>query len=223
MILTAVAADRARAARRLTPLLPYHLTFSHPTGRPAGGRGSGVGEGLCPIRSGEASTAAAAAGPTGGSALAVPDAAAPRLRLAMSCCRWATAHSAPAAAFSFSAASISCSASAFNRPACEWLRRTARWTSSSHREASWRAPRPVQAGGGGVARRLARFLAGAAPGRPCLRRHAHAARLAWISPCPTSASAICTALRAAPLRRLSDTHQKARPLGTVGSRRRRET
>ena len=51
----------------------------------------------------------------------------------------------------------------------------------------------------------------------------HAARLAWISPCSTSASAICTALRAAPLRRLSDTHQKARPFGTVGSRRRRET
>ena len=50
-----------------------------------------------------------------------------------------------------------------------------------------------------------------------------AARLAWISPRSTSASAICTAFRAAPLRRLSETHQKARPFGTVGSRRRRET
>ena len=31
------------------------------------------------------------------------------------------------------------------------------------------------------------------------------------------ASAICTAFSAAPLRRLSETHQKASPLGTVGS------
>ena len=56
-----------------------------------------------------------------------------------------------------------------------------------------------------------------------VRRPVHAARLAWISPCSTSASAICTAFSAAPLRRLSETHQKARPFGTVGSRRRRET
>lgn len=35
-------------------------------------------------------------------------------------------------------------------------------------------------------------------------------------------SAICTAFKAAPLRRLSDTHQKLRPLSTVGSSRMRE-
>ena len=36
------------------------------------------------------------------------------------------------------------------------------------------------------------------------------------------ASAICTALSAAPLRRLSDTHQKAMPFSTVASSRMRE-
>ena len=44
----------------------------------------------------------------------------------------------------------------------------------------------------------------------------------WISPRLTSTSAICTALSAAPLRRLSDTHQSTRPLSTVGSSRMRE-
>ena len=38
-----------------------------------------------------------------------------------------------------------------------------------------------------------------------------------------SASAICTALSAAPLRILSATTQKLRPFGTLGSRRKRET
>ena len=41
--------------------------------------------------------------------------------------------------------------------------------------------------------------------------------------CATRISAICTAFRAAPLRRLSDTHQKARPFGTVWSMRMRLT
>lgn len=58
----------------------------------------------------------------------------------------------------------------------------------------------------------------------------------WRSPWPYSAairlpsrpwaimvSAICTAFSAAPLRRLSETHQKARPWGTVGSLRMRLT
>ena len=39
----------------------------------------------------------------------------------------------------------------------------------------------------------------------------------------TRTSAICTAFKAAPLRRLSDTHQKARPCGTVWSMRMRLT
>ncbi len=41
--------------------------------------------------------------------------------------------------------------------------------------------------------------------------------------CATSDSAICTAFNAAPLRKLSETHQKPRPFGTVGSRRMRLT
>src|SRR5918995_1366825 len=56
----------------------------------------------------------------------------------------------------------------------------------------------------------------ARPDRPWRAAPIHqAARLAWISPRSTSASAICTAFKAAPLRRLSETHQKARPFGTV--------
>lgn len=39
----------------------------------------------------------------------------------------------------------------------------------------------------------------------------------------TTVSAICTAFSAAPLRRLSDTHQNAMPFSTVGSRRMRLT
>ena len=46
---------------------------------------------------------------------------------------------------------------------------------------------------------------------------------AWISLRLISASAIWIALSAAPLRRLSDTHQSARPLSTVGSLRTRLT
>ena len=86
---------------------------------------------------------------------------------------------------------------------------------------------------GGAGRRSGAFaptltadagMQGAVVPRPAGRpRAGQAARLASISPCSTSASAICTAFSAAPLRRLSETHQKARPCGTVGSRRRRET
>src|SRR3712207_2017726 len=65
-----------------------------------------------------------------------------------------------------------------------------------------RGDRSGRTGAGGW---LAGWLAPRPIGRP------QAARLAWISPCSTSASAICTAFSAAPLRRLSDTHQKARP------------
>ena len=43
------------------------------------------------------------------------------------------------------------------------------------------------------------------------------------NPCAIIASAICTAFSAAPLRRLSDTHQNASPFSTVGSLRRRLT
>ena len=42
-------------------------------------------------------------------------------------------------------------------------------------------------------------------------------------PCAISVSAICTAFSAAPLRRLSDTHQNDSPCGTVGSLRMRLT
>ena len=48
-----------------------------------------------------------------------------------------------------------------------------------------------------------------------------ALRFAWISLRLISTSAICTALSAAPLRRLSDTTQISRPLSTVGSVRMR--
>ena len=41
----------------------------------------------------------------------------------------------------------------------------------------------------------------------------------WVS---RSSSAICTAFNAAPLRRLSETTQRCKPCGTVGSRRMRE-
>ena len=50
-----------------------------------------------------------------------------------------------------------------------------------------------------------------------------ARRLAWISLRLTRHSAICTALSAAPLRRLSETHQSDSPLSTVGSSRTRLT
>ena len=56
---------------------------------------------------------------------------------------------------------------------------------------------------------------------PYLVRRAPQAALRPSSPCATSVSAICTAFSAAPLRRLSDTHQNASPFSTVGSRRRR--
>ncbi len=41
------------------------------------------------------------------------------------------------------------------------------------------------------------------------------------SPCASSDSAICTAFKAAPFRKLSLTHQNPSPFGTVGSRRSR--
>lgn len=60
--------------------------------------------------------------------------------------------------------------------------------------------------------------------RPSVRRPTpdHAACFASI-PCATNVSAICTAFSAAPLRRLSDTHQNESPCGTVGSLRMRLT
>ncbi len=45
---------------------------------------------------------------------------------------------------------------------------------------------------------------------------------AFSQPRLISTSAICTAFSAAPLRRLSETHQKARPFSTVASSRMRE-
>ena len=56
---------------------------------------------------------------------------------------------------------------------------------------------------------------------PMGRRHA-AFRFALSQPRLTSTSAICTAFSAAPLRKLSETHHKTRPLSTVGSSRMRE-
>lgn len=54
------------------------------------------------------------------------------------------------------------------------------------------------------------------------RKHVYAAFLTSRF-CATRCSAIWTAFNAAPLRRLSETHQKARPFGTVGSMRTRLT
>src|SRR5262245_62209396 len=59
---------------------------------------------------------------------------------------------------------------------------------------------------------------------PCTAGRRYAAlRLASISFRLIRHSAICTALSAAPLRRLSDTHQSASPFSTVGSSRMRLT
>ena len=89
---------------------------------------------------------------------------------------------------------------------------------TSLRQLRSRPDRADDRGGGDLARHLAAAIADVPPGdRPL--DHAAFASIR----CAISVSAICTAFSAAPLRRLSETHQNDSPCATVGSLRMRLT